>query len=66
VDPSGELTEAEASPMELVDQDGDGTYLFEAGSTTYRKSGRYGYTMRVLPRHPDLSAPFLPGLIAWA
>jgi hypothetical protein len=25
-----------------------------------------GYTVRVLPAHPDLPTPFQPGLIVWA
>jgi starch phosphorylase len=28
-------------------------------------SGRQGYTVRVLPRHPDLDDPFKLGLILW-
>jgi hypothetical protein len=26
----------------------------------------HGFTVRALPRHPDLIALFLPGLIVWA
>ena len=33
---------------------------------TFRLSGLHGYTVRVLPHHPNLVTPFLPGLIAWA
>jgi starch phosphorylase len=28
-------------------------------------TGRQGYTMRVLPRHPALAHPFLPGMVKW-
>ena len=28
-------------------------------------TGRQGYTLRVLPRHPALVHPFLPGLVKW-
>jgi starch phosphorylase len=52
--------------MHLVGRDGDGSYLFEADSPLWRGSGLNGYTVRVLPAHPDLSTPFQPGLIAWA
>jgi hypothetical protein len=29
-------------------------------------AGRYGYTVRVLPAHADLSSPVELGRIAWA
>lgn len=29
-------------------------------------SGLHGYTVRVVPKHADLTTPFLPGLIVWA
>jgi len=66
VDADGEIVEAEAVPMRPVGPDGDGMYLFEVGAVPCRKSGQHGYTVRVLPHHPDLLSPFLPGLIAWA
>ncbi len=44
---------------------GAGRHLF-AGSMTVATSGRFGYTVRVLPNHPDLPEPMLPGLITWA
>jgi hypothetical protein len=30
------------------------------------RSGLHGYTIRVRPKHQDLPASFLPGLICWA
>ena len=30
------------------------------------KTGQLGYAVRVLPKHPDLVHPFLPGLVRWA
>jgi starch phosphorylase len=44
----------------------------EQGSWEYRGelecalTGRQGYTVRVLPKHADLSHPYLPGLVRWA
>jgi hypothetical protein len=29
-------------------------------------SGQHGFTVRVLPHHPDLTTSFQPGLIVWA
>ena len=70
VDALGEIVQAEATPMKLTGMDSAGSYagsyLFEAGALTCRRSGLHGYTVRVLPHHPDLTTSFLPGLIAWA
>jgi starch phosphorylase len=44
----------------------------EKGSLEYRVelecdlTGRQGYTVRVLPKHPSLAHNFLPGLVRWA
>lgn len=32
----------------------------------FGKSGLNGYTVRVLPRHPHLATPHVPGLVRWA
>ena len=66
VDGAGELVEAEATPMQPAGQGKAGSYLFEASEVVCFSSGRHGYTVRVLPHHPDLTTPFLPGLIEWA
>jgi len=66
VDAAGEIIEAKATPMQPVGPEGEGIYIYQASAVTLCGSGLYGYTLRVLPRHPDLTAPFLPGLIVWA
>jgi len=66
VDAAGETVGAEATPMHLVGPGEGGSYLFEAAAVPCRRSGLHGYTVRVLPHHPDLTTPFLPGLIVWA
>ena len=37
-----------------------------AGSLQTEHAGRYGFTVRVVPRHPDLVSPAELGLAAWA
>ncbi len=66
VDADGQIVEAEATPMQPTESLGDGRYLFEVSAAPCRKSGLHGFTVRVLPSHPDLPTPFLPGLIIWA
>jgi starch phosphorylase len=36
------------------------------GSVRTDHAGRYGFTVRVVPRHPDLVGPAEMGLAAWA
>jgi starch phosphorylase len=66
VDAAGQLIDAEATRMRPVGSAGDMPVLFEAAAMPCRQSGLHGYTVRVLPHHPDLATPFLPGLIVWA
>lgn len=30
------------------------------------RTGQHGYAVRILPKHPDLVHPFIPGLVRWA
>ncbi len=64
VSPTGELIGTDLVEMQPDMADG-GEYVFRA-SASYRRSGRHGYTVRLLPSHPDLGVRFLPGLITWA
>jgi len=66
VDAAGQLVQAKPVAMHLVGPADDGVYVFEANAALWRGSGLNGYTVRVLPSHPDLSTPFQPGLITWA
>jgi starch phosphorylase len=43
----------------------DGRYIFN-GDIKYHRSGRHGFTVRVIPHNSDLSSPFETGLIQWA
>jgi starch phosphorylase len=65
IDAKGEIAEAATAQMQFAGRDG-GKYVFEAAAVPCARSGLHGYTVRVLPHHPDLASPMLPGLIAWA
>jgi len=65
VDPNGEIVKGHAVTMQVVKELKQGQYLFEA-SASCDMSGLHGYTVRVLPDHPDLVTHFLPGFIKWA
>ncbi len=66
INAAGEIIGAVAVPMKKSDQSGDGLAVFETEGVPVRKSGLHGYTVRVLPFHPDEANIFLPGLITWA
>jgi starch phosphorylase len=64
LDAYGSFVEGEVAPMVLSEQK-DGKSLF-TGAIRYFKSGRHGFTVRVLPHHDDMGTPFETGLIQWA
>jgi starch phosphorylase len=66
VDAAGELTQPATFPMRHAASPGNGEHVFEAAGVPCCRSGMQGYTVRVLPHHPDLAARFVPGLITWA
>jgi len=66
LDPTGEIADAQAIPMNPAGRDERGWHLFEATAVPCSRSGLHGYTLRVLPHHHDLTVRFLPGLITWA
>ena len=66
VDAAEEIADAEPTAMRAVGVDGTGVHLFESKAAHCRRSGRFGYTVRVLPHHGGLPTSFLPGLVTWA
>ncbi|HTT62459.1 MAG TPA: alpha-glucan family phosphorylase [Bryobacteraceae bacterium] len=66
LDAAGELLQPATFPMRHTASPGDGAHIFEATGVPCCRSGLQGYTVRVLPHHPDLAARFVPGLISWA
>jgi len=65
LDSENQITDASPVSMEAQGQTGDGVWEF-AATTSCRQSGRFGYSARVLPFHPELVNPFELGLIRWA
>jgi starch phosphorylase len=66
LDAQGEIGKGKAIPMKPAGQTPEGLHIFEATGVACEESGLRGYTVRVLPFHPDEAKRFLPGLIAWA
>jgi starch phosphorylase len=65
VNRQGEMAETVLYTMSPLRQTG-GVWTFEVNAPCCPKSGLHGYTVRVLPSHPDLGFGSLPGLITWA
>jgi glycogen phosphorylase len=66
VDANGEIQEGERVTMKMGKSTKGGSSIYKAQAVTSLGSGLYGFTVRVLPHHPDLVSPFVPGLITWA
>jgi glycogen phosphorylase len=66
VGPHDEMTDCSVVTLGLVGLgDRDGQYRYH-GSFTCSHPGRYGYSVRVIPAHPDLPIPAEMGCVAWA
>ncbi|MCD6518530.1 MAG: alpha-glucan family phosphorylase [Anaerolineae bacterium] len=65
VGPEGEIREYKVNDMVTEGAGEDGTYIY-TGVILCEKSGLSGFTVRILPHHPDLHTPYIPGLIVWA
>jgi starch phosphorylase len=61
---AGDFEHAQPLLMNHVREMGPNRHLF-AGEIECDGSGRHGYAVRILPRHPDLATQFEPGLILW-
>jgi starch phosphorylase len=59
-----ELEKGSSLPMEMVENRGGGIYLYRC-AVHCTDSGRYGFTVRVVPRADDW-IKFTPGLLSWA
>jgi starch phosphorylase len=65
IDAAGAIMNPVTIPMEPSGRDGSAE-VFQAALRPSTKTGLHGYSIRILPKHPDLISPFLPGLITWA
>jgi starch phosphorylase len=66
IDPDDTISEAHLVEMACSNaDDAEGPYQY-AGRLPCRASGPFGYTLRILPSHPDLASPFDPVPIVWA
>ncbi|HEX2063394.1 MAG TPA: alpha-glucan family phosphorylase, partial [Acidimicrobiales bacterium] len=65
VGPNDEMTSVSKVAMEQVGGDGSGPLRY-LGRFACEQAGRYGYAVRVVPSHADLSSPAELGCVKWA
>jgi glycogen phosphorylase len=65
VNPNGELAQGQPVVMKVQEAMDAQRYLYVADATC-EMSGLHGYTVRILPHHPDLTTLFQRGFIRWA
>jgi starch phosphorylase len=66
VGPNDEIVDPQVVPMDLVgSSEKEGHYRY-SGSFSCEKAGRYGFSVRVVPSHPDLAGPAEMGCVTWA
>lgn len=64
LDTDDQVKDATAIPLPEVHELGGGVFSF-SGTTTRKRSGRYGYTVRVLPAHHAMAHPWEMRLVRW-
>jgi starch phosphorylase len=65
IDPSEEIADYGVVDMSATEMTDDGDYVY-TGIISCGKSGLQGYTVRILPFHPNLNDLHAPGLVLWA
>ncbi len=65
IDAGGDITNPVTIDMQPSGRDDSDREQFQAILKPSAKTGLQGYSIRVLPKHPDLISSFLPGLITW-
>ncbi|MBZ5687254.1 MAG: alpha-glucan family phosphorylase [Acidobacteriia bacterium] len=65
IDAAGAIMNPVTISMQPSGRDGSAE-VFQAALRPSTKTGLHGYSIRILPKHPDLISAVLPGLITWA
>ncbi len=60
-----EFTQRKTIPMKVVDSDGNGNHHFE-GKVPCSQTGKYGFTIRIMPSRQKMETPYTTGLVIWA
>jgi len=66
IGPNDELVDPSVVTLTLAGPDAKAGHYRYTGSFGCERAGRYGFTVRVVPAHPDLLQPAEMGRVAWA
>jgi len=61
-----EIVDPTKLTMSPAGADGSHAVHRYVGTFSVEQAGRYGYTVRIVPSHPDLATPLEMGRVAWA
>ena len=64
LDSDGQVTSGNAVRLDFVQSEQNGEHTF-AGAVPCQRSGRTGYSIRVVPSHKDLADRYDQGLVVW-
>ncbi|MBW1735461.1 MAG: alpha-glucan family phosphorylase [Deltaproteobacteria bacterium] len=64
LDQNGDFSDRETVILSVEDSS-DGLYTY-SGRVPTNRTGRFGYTVRIMPSHERLENPFAMGLVTWA
>jgi starch phosphorylase len=64
LDPNGNISDGAVELMEPVESLGD-NHWYESQALSFATSGKHGFTVRILPNHPDLANRHRMALIRW-
>jgi starch phosphorylase len=60
-----EFTERQTVGMKATDSDGNGNHQFD-GEIPCLHTGKYGFTIRIMPSRQKMETPYTTGLVIWA
>jgi len=60
-----DFTQRDTVQMKAADSDGNGNHHFQ-GEVPCSKTGKYGFTIRILPSSRKFETPYTAGLVIWA
>ncbi len=64
LDEMEKIEKGNTRPMRLIEKNDENIYKFE-GTIPCESTGRYGFSIRVVPSHPEIQRPHEMGLIKW-
>jgi starch phosphorylase len=65
LDASGQITTGSSTPLRCEGSNGSTNVYRYTGVVPCEYSGQYGYSLRIVPSHPEMPARYHIGLVHW-